>query len=318
MISYARGLHRLSSARTVSVVQRRRGLPAATSLRDLADEYAEVIRQEWGQADLMGFSRGGAIAQHVALDHPESVQSLSHVISGAKLESVGRDSCIRWLGLVQAGRWAQLRGELVRSAIDGDVSGRLTEAYSRLPGEACRRHDGRAAGNVNARPTGQGLDRPGAGRPLVVVVPAILEELGWRGFGVQSAVEQGRSPAWAALVVGKLFLALHIHLYLPSQRYAGLPFWLLPLTLLALTLLASLVLLTWIYLRTRSVLITGLMHAAFNATVPLTWGLPAGWVWEARAIILILIAALVVGRVGITWWRSPLPAAEEARHDYAR
>ena len=199
MNSYARGLHRLSSARTVSVVQRRRGLPAATSLRDLADE------------------------------------------------------------------------------------------------------------------TVQGLDRPGAGRPLVVVVPAILEELGWRGFGVQSAVEQGRSPAWAALAVGKLFLALHIHLYLPSQRYAGLPFWLLPLTRLA-----SLVLLTWIYLRTRSVLITGLMHAAFNATVPLTWGLPAGWVWEARAIILILIAALVVGRVGITWWRSPLPAAEEARHDYVR
>ena len=149
--------------------------------------------------------------------------------------------------------------------------------------------------------------------PVVVVVPAMLEELGWRGFGVQTAIEQGHSPAWAALVVGTLFLALHIPLYLPGQLYAGLPFWPLPISLLA-----SSVLLTWIYLRTRSVLITGLMHAAFNATVPLTWGLPAEWVWQARAIVLILIAALVVGRVGITWWRSPLPAAEEARHDYAR
>ena len=148
--------------------------------------------------------------------------------------------------------------------------------------------------------------------PLVVVVPAILEELGWRGFGVQAAVEQGHSPAWAALVVAALFLTLHLPLYLPGQLYAGLPFWPLPLSLLAAS-----VLLTWIYLRTRSVLITGLMHAAFNATVPLTWGLPADWVWQARAISLILIAALVVGRVGTSWWRSPLPAAQEARHDYA-
>jgi len=148
--------------------------------------------------------------------------------------------------------------------------------------------------------------------PLVVLVPAILEELGWRGFGVQAAVEQGHSPAWAALVVAALFLTLHLPLYLPGQLYAGLPFWPLPLSLLAAS-----VLLTWIYLRTRSVLITGLMHAAFNATVPLTWGLPADWVWQARAISLILIAALVVGRVGTSWWRSPLPAAQEARHDYA-
>ena len=136
MSSYALGFHRLSSARTVYVVQRRKGLPAATSLRDLADEYAELIRREWGQADLMGFFSGGAIAQHVALDHPESVQSLILLISGAKLGLTGRDTCLRWLGLVQAGQWAQLREELLRSACDGDVSGRRTEASSRPPGEA--------------------------------------------------------------------------------------------------------------------------------------------------------------------------------------
>jgi hypothetical protein len=63
---------------------------------------------------------------------------------------------------------------------------------------------------------------------------------------------------------------------------------------------------TWVYLRTRSVLVTGLMHAAFNATVPLTWGLDAAWVWQARAIVLLLITAVVVGTVGLPWWRSPL------------
>lgn len=144
--------------------------------------------------------------------------------------------------------------------------------------------------------------------PLVVLLPAMLEELGWRGFGVETAVEQGHSPAWAALVVGAVFLALHVPLYLPGHLYAGLPFWPLPINLLA-----SSVLLTWVYLRTRSVLVAGLMHAAFNATVPLTWGLDADWVWQARPVVLVLITAIVVGRVGLPWWRSPLHGAASSQ-----
>jgi membrane protease YdiL (CAAX protease family) len=125
--------------------------------------------------------------------------------------------------------------------------------------------------------------------PLVVLVPALLEELGWRGFGVQAALEDGRSPAWAALVVGVIFVLLHVPLYLPGQLYEGLPLWPLPLTLLS-----SSVLLTWIYLRTSSALLAGLMHAAFNATVPLTWGLDTAWVWQARGVVLPVISIVVI------------------------
>jgi membrane protease YdiL (CAAX protease family) len=142
--------------------------------------------------------------------------------------------------------------------------------------------------------------------PLVVFIPGLLEELGWRGFGVQTAIEQGHSPFWAVAVIGPLFIALHLPLYLPGQLYAGSALWPLPINLLAVS-----VLLTWIYLRTQSVLVTGLMHASFNATVPLTWGLDAEWVWAARAITLALITALVVSRTGITWWRTPLVPAEQ-------
>jgi hypothetical protein len=88
--------------------------------------------------------------------------------------------------------------------------------------------------------------------PLVVVVPAMLEELGWRGFAVQSAADDGRSPAWAAAVVGLIFVALHVPLYFPGQLYHGLPWWPLPIILLA-----SSVLMTWIYLRTGSALLAG-------------------------------------------------------------
>ena len=124
--------------------------------------------------------------------------------------------------------------------------------------------------------------------PVVVIVPAMLEELGWRGFGVHTALEAGRSPAGAALLVGLIFMALHLPLYLPGQLYEGLPVWPLPLILLS-----SSVLLTWVYFHTSSVLLAGLMHAAFNASVPLTWGLDPAWVWQARAITLTVFAAAV-------------------------
>ncbi|HEY5786099.1 MAG TPA: CPBP family intramembrane glutamic endopeptidase [Microlunatus sp.] len=125
--------------------------------------------------------------------------------------------------------------------------------------------------------------------PVVVVLPAMLEELGWRGFGAQTALDAGRSPAWAGLVIGLAFLTMHLPLYLPGHLYDGLPVW--PSVLI---LLSSSVLLTWIYVHTSSALLAGLMHAAFNATVPLTWGLDPAWVWQARAITLAILAGAIL------------------------
>lgn len=136
--------------------------------------------------------------------------------------------------------------------------------------------------------------------PLVVLVPALLEELGWRGFGVQTAVDGGHSPAWAAAVIGLMFVLAHVPFYLPGQLYDGLPLWPAPIWLLA-----GSVLLTWIYLSTGSVLLAGLMHAAFNGTVPLTWGLDPAWVWQARAGVLSVIAVVVVLVGGRQRWLAP-------------
>jgi len=136
--------------------------------------------------------------------------------------------------------------------------------------------------------------------PLVVLVPALLEELGWRGFGVQTAVDGGHPPAWAAAVIGLMFVLAHVPFYLPGQLYDGLPLWPAPIWLLA-----GSVLLTWIYLRTGSVLLAGLMHAAFNGSVPLTWGLDPAWVWQVRAGVLSVIAVVVVLVSGRKWWLLP-------------
>lgn len=131
--------------------------------------------------------------------------------------------------------------------------------------------------------------------PVVVVVPALFEELGWRGFAVQAAVENGHSPAWATVVVGMIFMALHVPLYLPGQLYEGLPIWPLPLMFLSASAL-----LTWVYLRTSSALLAGLMHAAFNGTVPLTWGLDSTWVWQARGIVQPMICIVLAICIHLT------------------
>ena len=60
--------------------------------------------------------------------------------------------------------------------------------------------------------------------PLVVLVPALLEELGWRGYAVQTALDGGASVAWATLGVGGLFFLFHVPLYLPGHLYHGMPF----------------------------------------------------------------------------------------------
>jgi pimeloyl-ACP methyl ester carboxylesterase len=67
----------------------------------------------------MGLSTGGLIAQHIALDHPELVEGLVLVVSGAYLSRRGRDICLRWCELAQRHQWWQLRGELATAAVDG-------------------------------------------------------------------------------------------------------------------------------------------------------------------------------------------------------
>jgi hypothetical protein len=135
--------------------------------------------------------------------------------------------------------------------------------------------------------------------PFVVLLPAMLEEFGWRGLGVQAAVEDGHSPVWAAIVVGGCHMLIHVPLYLPGHLYDAAPVWSLPFMFIGFG-----VLLTWIYLRTNgSVLLAGLMHTALNGWVPLTWGLDPEWEWQARGIVFAALGIAVVSLSGWWWWR---------------
>lgn len=62
---------------TAYSVLRKPGLPHGYSLADMANDYAVMIREEFGgPVDVLGVSTGGSIVQHFAADHPDLVRRL--------------------------------------------------------------------------------------------------------------------------------------------------------------------------------------------------------------------------------------------------
>jgi membrane protease YdiL (CAAX protease family) len=124
---------------------------------------------------------------------------------------------------------------------------------------------------------------------LVVLLPAFIEEFGWRGFAVPAA-----PSSWplllTALVVGALFIVPHLALYLPGGLYDNLPLWPLPLILLSYG-----VLFTWAFVGSGgSALIAALMHAASNGLTPLSRGIDPVMEWQLHGIVVAIIAVAVV------------------------
>jgi membrane protease YdiL (CAAX protease family) len=140
--------------------------------------------------------------------------------------------------------------------------------------------------------------------PLVVAIPAFVEEFAWRGFALRRLLTV-TSPWRATLILGVPWTAIHLALYLPGQSYENLAVW----PVVAIIGSYS-VLLSWLFIQTGgSVLMTGLFHTLLNGTVSLTWGLDPAEAWADRGIVFVAIAVIVVVLGG---FRS-VPRARSAR-----
>jgi pimeloyl-ACP methyl ester carboxylesterase len=90
---------------TVYAVNRKPGLPAGTTIKDLAGHYAEAIARQFpGPVLVHGISTGGSIAQQFAIDHPHLVRRLALAATACRLSPHGREVQRRYAELIRQGR----------------------------------------------------------------------------------------------------------------------------------------------------------------------------------------------------------------------
>ena len=68
---------------TATIVTRKPGLPDGYTMRDMADDYAAMIREEFGgPVDVIGVSTGGSIAQRIARTHSCRTDFIRPIVCG--------------------------------------------------------------------------------------------------------------------------------------------------------------------------------------------------------------------------------------------
>jgi len=100
---------------TVFSVLRKPGLPQGYTLRDMADDYAAMIHEEFGDpVDVLGVSTGGSIAQHFAADHPDLVRRLVIHSSAHRLSDPAKAMQLEVARLAGQRRWREAWAVLLR------------------------------------------------------------------------------------------------------------------------------------------------------------------------------------------------------------
>jgi len=89
---------------TVYAFSRRTDIPTGSSTRDMARDLAEGM-DALGitQADVLGVSMGGMIAQHLAIDYPEKVGKLVLTVTCPKPNPILEESVSEWVALAKRG-----------------------------------------------------------------------------------------------------------------------------------------------------------------------------------------------------------------------
>lgn len=89
---------------TVYLFDRRRELPEAYSVCDMARDTAAALRAlGLAQVDLFGASQGGMIAMTIAVEHPELVRRLILGSTSARMDQRHFGTIARWICLAESG-----------------------------------------------------------------------------------------------------------------------------------------------------------------------------------------------------------------------
>jgi len=133
---------------------------------------------------------------------------------------------------------------------------------------------------------------------VIVLIGAVMEELGWRGF-VLPKLLTSRSAPYSAMFIGVIWGIIHLGLILPGQMNAG-AHW-LPSILCIIGLSG---ILTWLYIQTRgNLLIPILFHAGQNYFVLLNGGITLNQGLWLLTIVTFVIVLILISLYGVNMQR---------------
>jgi uncharacterized protein len=122
-----------------------------------------------------------------------------------------------------------------------------------------------------------------------VLLHLLTEELGWRGVALPR-LRARFGPLAASLILGSVWAAWHIPLFLLSGSRQSYPFAGFVILVLSIT-----VIMTWIFDRTRgSVLIAAVFHAAMNV-----WWAATNALWGATSLFWLLVVFTAATAVAV-------------------
>lgn len=141
---------------TVWMFSRKQPLTKGATTRDMARDQAEAMDVLGiAEADVVGVSMGGMIAQHLAIDFPEKVKKLVLVVTCAEPNPILRESVEEWVALARKGDSAGFMDSNLRRIYSegyyrknkwlAPLAGRLTKpkSYERffIQAKACLTHN---------------------------------------------------------------------------------------------------------------------------------------------------------------------------------
>lgn len=154
---------------------------------------------------------------------------------------------------------------------------------------------------------------------ILALIAGLGEEPGWRGFALPR-LQNGLAPVAATLVLGGLWALWHLPLVFVDPRFshgfasAAPQFLVALLTMLTIALYAFFY--TWLYNRTRSVLLCMILHGGFNAAIglfPASLEVLQRWVYvsllsvQVATLLAIVVVLIRTTRGTLGYGRVPDP-----------
>jgi len=120
---FTSGFKRLAQNYVVYIVTRKFGLPEGYTTRDMSEDYAAMIKDEFngGPVDVVGVSYGGLIAQHLAADHPDLIRKLVIAMAAYKVGDEGKQLDTRYAELMNQGKTREASTAMISILYPGGI-----------------------------------------------------------------------------------------------------------------------------------------------------------------------------------------------------